>query len=70
MERYLSWALSRGPWQPARERGCLCRNAKPSLLCGPQKRNKKQIEERLAEIEDALRIFSQRRVLVRSDDAG
>ena len=33
-----------------------------------QKRDKKQIEERLAEIEDALRIFSQRRVLVKADE--
>lgn len=33
-----------------------------------QKRNKKDVEERLAEIEEALRIFSQRRVLVKADD--
>lgn len=32
-----------------------------------QVRHKKKLEERLAEVEQALRIFSQRRVLVKSD---
>ncbi len=35
-----------------------------------QVHHKKMLEERLAEVEQALRIFSQRRVLVKSDDAG
>jgi hypothetical protein len=35
-----------------------------------QVRHKKKLEERLAEVEQALRIFSQRRVLVKSDGAG
>ena len=34
-----------------------------------QVRHKKKLEERLAEVEQALRIFSQRRVLVKSDGA-
>lgn len=34
-----------------------------------QVHHKKKLEERLAEVEQALRIFSQRRVLVKSDDA-
>jgi hypothetical protein len=37
---------------------------------GLQVRHKKKLEERLAEVEQALRIFSQRRVLVKSDGAG
>ena len=35
-----------------------------------QVHHKKKLEERLAEVEQALRIFSQRRVLVKSDGAG
>lgn len=34
-----------------------------------QVHHKKKLEERLAEVEQAMRIFSQRRVLVKSDDA-
>lgn len=40
------------------------------VVCEPlQVHHKKKLEERLAEVEQALRIFSQRRVLVKSDDA-
>lgn len=47
----------------------LSKSKDPLIVCrDAQKRNKKDVEERLAEIEEALRIFSQRRVLVKTDD--
>jgi len=53
---------------------CVChkrhvRDVIPYLNTDAQIHHKKGLEERLAEVEQALRIFSQRRVLVRSDDA-